>query len=161
MAINNILFSGWWWYGLQCIDTLRHDVGTAPWAEWLEIEGGAISSLVQSDCGFRWRRSSAHATPGGRSGRAALRRGRRASPVIATSTGGGRVAGASASIGRKSISVPSSPVRRCELNRWAKKFGSSPSWTTISDTSTTGSAGWSPLRTLSQQKCYPCRRNNP
>jgi putative transposase len=47
MAINNILFSGWWWYGLQCIDTLRHDVGTAPWAEWLEIEGGAISSLVQ------------------------------------------------------------------------------------------------------------------
>jgi hypothetical protein len=30
MAINNILFSGWWWYGLQCIDTLRHDVGTVP-----------------------------------------------------------------------------------------------------------------------------------
>jgi len=30
MAINNILFSGWWWYGLQCIDTLRHDVGMVP-----------------------------------------------------------------------------------------------------------------------------------
>jgi len=31
-------------------------------------------------------------------------------------------AGASASTGRKSISAPSSPVRRWELNRWAKNL---------------------------------------
>ena len=34
-------------------------------------------------------------------------------------------------------------------------------WTMISDTSTTRPAGWSPSRTLSEQKCYPCLRNKP
>src|SRR6202040_1452961 len=34
-------------------------------------------------------------------------------------------------------------------------------WTMISDTSTTRPAGWTSSRTLSEQKCYPCLRNNP
>jgi hypothetical protein len=34
-------------------------------------------------------------------------------------------------------------------------------WTIISDTSTTRPAGWSSSRILSEQKCYPCLRNNP
>ena len=34
-------------------------------------------------------------------------------------------------------------------------------WTMISDISTARPAGWSPSRTLSEQKCYPCLRNKP
>jgi putative transposase len=39
--------------------------------------------------------------------------------------------------------------------------GSSPSWTTISATSTTRRAASSRSRTPSARKCYPCLRNKP
>ena len=70
-------------------------------------------------------------------------------------------AGASASIGRRSISARCSPARPSESNKPTSGFGSSALWIMISDISTTRPAGSNPLQIPSGQKCYLCRRYEP